>query len=186
MMMASSSGAQTVSIPGYDPIVLTREEKKAAEQVRYAAYAKEADYYGIPEKARPNYYRARDDLQRTYLRAAELPSPAPRGHYLREFGQSDRETIENANTDASVPQVLALMNGTLLPQITSSYSQLMLAVGKAPYPDEKLDAVYLTLLSRRPTARERALWNDTQTQGLDSIEDLVFSLLNTQQFIFVQ
>jgi hypothetical protein len=186
MMTASSASTADIRIPGYDPIVLTREEKKSSEQVRHGAYAKEADYYGIPEKERSNYYRARDDQQRNWLRAAELASPAPRGHYLREFGQSDRETIENANSDASVPQVLALMNGTLLPQITSSYSQLMLAVRKAPYPDDKLDAIYLTLLSRLPTARERTLWNETQAKGLDSIEDLVFSLLNTQQFIFVQ
>jgi hypothetical protein len=185
-MAASSSGSQAVRIPGYDPVPLTSEEKKAADQQRYAAYAKEADYYGIPEKERTNYYRTRDEQRRNYLRAAELPSPAPRGHYLREFGQSDRETIENANYDASVPQVLALMNGTLLPNITNGYSQLMLAVRKAPYPDDKLDAVYLTLLSRPPTARERTLWTETQGKGLDSIEDLVFSLLNTQQFIFVQ
>ena len=37
------------------------------------------------------------------VRASELKSPAPRGHFLREFGQSDRELIENANSDASVP-----------------------------------------------------------------------------------
>ena len=74
-------------IPGYDPVVLTREEKKAAEQERHASYAKEADYYDIPEKERSTYYRTRDEQRRNYLRAAELPSPAPRGHYLREFGQ---------------------------------------------------------------------------------------------------
>ena len=48
------------------------------------------------------------------MRAAEIESPAPRGHYLREFGQSDREMIENSNSDASVPQALALMNGTCI------------------------------------------------------------------------
>ena len=46
-----------------------------------------------------------------YLRASELQSPAPANHLLREFGQSDRETIENSNTDPAVTQVLRLMNG---------------------------------------------------------------------------
>ena len=35
----------------------------------------------------------------------------PRGHPLREFGQSDRETVDNANPEAGIPQALLLMNG---------------------------------------------------------------------------
>jgi hypothetical protein len=33
-----------------------------------------------------------------------------------------------------------MMNGSLLPQITSRYSQLMLTVNKAQYPDDKVEA----------------------------------------------
>ena len=33
------------------------------------------------------------------VRASELQSPAPAGHFLREFGQSDRDQIENANAE---------------------------------------------------------------------------------------
>jgi hypothetical protein len=185
-MMMTAATNQTIRIPGYDPVVLTPEEKKAADQKRHAAYAPEIDYYGIPEKERMNYYRSRDDQQRNWLRAAEIQSPAPRGHYLREFGQSDRETIENANRDASVPQTLAMMNGQLLPAIIGKHSQLMLTVSKAPYPDDKVDAIYMTLLSRKPTAHEREVWLQAQTGGLTTFEDLIWSLLNTQQFIFVQ
>jgi hypothetical protein len=43
--------------------------------------------------------------------------------------------------------------------------------------------VYLTLLSRLPTEAEKSAWTKS---GLDSIEDLVFALINTQQFIFVR
>ena len=60
-----------------------------------------------------------------------LKAPPRRGHPLRDFGQSDRETIENANSDASVPQSLFLLNGNLLPEILNKYSQLMLTVNKA-------------------------------------------------------
>jgi len=62
----------------------------------------------------------------------------------------------------------------------------MLTVRKAPYPDDKVDAIYMTLLSRKPTAAEKAVWLKAQDRGLSSMEDLVFSLLNTQQFIFIQ
>ena len=52
-------------------------------------------------------------FNRGLVRASELPSPAPNGHFLREFGQSDRETIQNANFDTSVAQALGLLNGKI-------------------------------------------------------------------------
>ena len=187
MMMANGAKVEKINIPGYDRKELSPEERKAVAQKAQAAYAEEADFFGIKdEKERKYYISQRERISRDTLRAAELESPAPRGHYLREFGQSDRETIENANNDASVPQALAMMNGSLLPQITSKYSQLMLTVNKAPYADEKVDAAYMTILSRKPTAAEKAVWLKAQDGGLTSMEDLVFSLLNTQQFIFIQ
>jgi len=187
MMMAGGVKAEKVIVPGYDRKELTKEEEKAVAQKVHDAYAEEADFFGIKdEKERKYYISQRARISRETLRAAELESPAQRGHYLREFGQSDREIIENANNDASVPQALAMMNGSLLPQIASQYSQLMLTVKKAPYPDDKVDAIYMTLLSRKPTAGEKAVWLKAQDSGLTSMEDLVFSLLNTQQFIFIQ
>ena len=42
------------------------------------------------------------------------------------------------------------------------------------------------LLTRKPTANEKAVWLKAQDSGLSSMEDLVFALLNTQQFIFIQ
>ncbi len=187
MMMVNGAKMEKIIIPGYDRKELSKEERQAVAQKARDAYAEEADFFGITnEKERRNYISTRERISRETLRAAEQESPAPRGHYLREFGQSDRETIENANSDASVPQALALMNGSLLPQITSSYSQLMLTVKKAPYPDDKVDAIYMTLLTRKPTANEKAVWLKAQDSGLSSMEDLVFALLNTQQFIFIQ
>ena len=185
-MMAYGIKAEKVTIPGYDRKEQTPEEKKAEAEKREAAYREEAVYFGIPEKQMKDYFRARAEQSRNWLRSAEVESPAPRGHYLREFGQSDRETIENANNEASVPQALAMMNGQLLPQILSKYSQLMMTLSKAPYPDDKVDAAYTTLLSRKPTAKEKATWLKAQDSGLSSTEDLIFALLNTQQFIFIQ
>lgn len=187
MMMSAYGGrVERVAIPGYDRKELTDEEKKVETAKQQVAFAEEAQYFGISEKDHKVYFRARSDQMRNYLRSAEIESPAPRGHYLREFGQSDRETIENANYEASVPQALAMMNGQLMPQILSRYSQLMLTLSKAAYPDEQADAAYLTILARKPTAQEKQIWLKAQDTGLTQIEDLVYSLLNTQQFIFVQ
>ena len=187
MMMADNSKTEKIMIPGYDRPELTKEEKAAIASKALEAYEEEADFYGIKdEKLRRSYFKIREQVSKSTLRAAELESPAPRGHYLREFGQSDRETIENANNDASVPQALAMMNGSLLPQITNAFSQLMLTVNKAPYPDDKIDAAYMTILSRKPNTREKEVWLKASDSGLTSMDDLIFSLLNTQQFIFIQ
>ena len=186
MGMGGEFNMEKVSIPGYDKVKKTPEEEKAQREMQLKVATDEANYFGIPEKARKAYISYRGQQTRNWLRAAEIESPAPRGHYLREFGQSDREFIENANMDASVPQVLAVMNGTLLPEILNSYSQLMLTINKAPYADEKVEAAYLTLLSRKPTAKEKELWLQAQDKGLSTMEDLIFALINTQQFIFIQ
>ncbi len=185
MMMDNGVRAERVIIPGYDREKLTPEELKARALKAREAYAEEGRFYGIAEKQLKDYFNARERQTRTYLRAAEQESPAPRGHPLRDFGQSDRETIENANSDASVPQSLFLLNGNLMPEIINKYSQLMLTVNKAQYPDDKVEAAYMTLLSRKPTANEKQTWLKAQDSGL-TMDDLVFSLLNTQQFIFIQ
>jgi hypothetical protein len=78
------------------------------------------------------------------------------------------------------------MNGPMLAGILNPWSQLRLAVKQARYPDDQVEAVYLTLLSRKPTADESARWSKAQTQGVNQIEDLIYALLNTQQFIFIQ
>jgi hypothetical protein len=187
MMAGGEMSADRIKIPGYDQPEKTDEQIKAEREKQLAVLMEEATYYGIPEKERRGYANYRAGQMRSWLRAAEIESPAPRGHYLREFGQSDRETIENANYDASVPQALAMMNSQLLPGIMDRYSQLMLVVKQAAYPDDKVEAVYMTLLTRKPTPRERELWNKAQSSdaGLD-ISDLIYALINTQQFIFIQ
>jgi hypothetical protein len=175
-----------IHIDGYDKPKKTDEQLNAEREAQKKVILDEAKYYGVPEKQQKNYLNYRQQQQRNWLRSAELDSPAPRGHYLREFGQSDREYVENSNSDASVPQALVLMNSQLLPQVIDPYSQLMLTINKAQYPDDKVEAAYLALLSRKPTDREKQIWLEAQNKGLSSMEDLIYALINTQQFIFIQ
>jgi hypothetical protein len=176
-----------IEIPGYDRPKKSDEEQKAEREQQIKAYTEEAQYFGINDpKTQKNYFKYRSEQMRNWLRSAEIDSPAPRGHYLREFGQSDRETVENANREASVPQALAMMNGSLLPEMLGNFSQLMLSVSRAKYPDDQVNAIYMTLLSRKPTAKEKEAWLQSQDKGLNDVKDLIYALLNTQQFIFIQ
>ena len=122
------------------------------------------------------------------VRASELPAPLPLGHFLRQFGQSDRETIEGGRTVATVPQILAMFNGPI--------THAMLERGSVIYdevtshaPREAIDVVFLAVLSRRPSAEERAL----AVQEIMSAEDratgcgnVIWALLNTREFLFIQ
>jgi len=140
-------------------------------------------------KSRKSYASYVKGLHTSWSRAAELPSPAPRGHFLREFGQSDRDVIENASDEASVPQALTLMNGSLGSSITSAWSVLSINLRKAVTPDQKLDTLYLSLYSRRPTDKERALLHqrlESYATNRNIWEDLALAALSTQQFIFVR
>jgi len=170
-----------IDVPGYDiDQAIPREEEMAAD-ARDAVYRDEAKRFDITDV--DAYLKSRQAQSRDWPRAADLESPAPRGHYLREFGQSDRDLIDNANADASMPQALVLMNSELFESILKPHTQLRLNLAAAKDPEGQLAAVYLTLLSRLPTTAEKAAWTNS---GLNSIEDLVFALINTQQFIFVR
>ena len=125
-------------------------------------------------------------FSRDLVRASETESPARPGHFLRQFGQSDRETIENANTEANVPQILTLLNGPIFSQLLHSSSMLTKNLNSAEEPGEKLDVVFISILGRRPTERERELTRAEIENGPRGIADVVWALLNTRQFMFVQ
>jgi hypothetical protein len=183
-MQAAGAANDEHTIAPEDGKIKTTKAEAAEAEIK--AWSEEAMYYAIPRKQWRDYFRSRARQARQWLRAAEIESPAPRGHFLREFGQSDREFIENSNSEASVPQALALMNGELLPQIVDRHSQLMLTVGRARSADEKIDAAYMAVLSRKPTAREKDLCLQAQDKSLSTVEDLIYALINTRQFIFNQ
>ena len=57
--------------------------------------------------------KAKKERKKT-ARASEWFSPAPMGTTLQAFGQSRRQIIDGANTDATIPQALSLLNEEFL------------------------------------------------------------------------
>ena len=132
-----------------------------------------------------------------YARASELPSPAPAGHFLRQFGQSDRDQIENSNRDPAVPQVLSMMNGMIENQIvkdpnTVLMSNLLKMQGSQRGSREanEIDAintVFLTMLNREATRKEQRQWRtDLKTDFKSGYGDLIWTLANSNEFIFLK
>jgi len=88
------------------------------------------------------------------MRASEIETPAPPGHFLREFGQSDREVIENASNESSVPQALTLLNGVFYKALFDPKSPLSKNLLKAESSEEKIKVLFLSILNRNPSSEE--------------------------------
>jgi hypothetical protein len=129
----------------------------------------------------------KDRLFRGYVRASEISSPAPDGHFLRDFGQSDRSLIENANYKASTTQALSLMNGDFLKFLMNPNSVISQRMNSAQDSDALIDIIYLTAFSRYPSLYEKSLLRDEASiSGTMAARSILWSTLNTQQFLFIQ
>jgi len=181
---AIAETVRAARIPGIDDKPLAAEDPAVLDALR-ASFRQEASYFGIPASAFDKYADARIRQLKNWPRSADLESPAPRGHYLRDFGQSDRETVDNSNPDANITQALVLMNSDLVPQTLGSTSQLKLEEARAKTDEEKADVIYLAILSRKPSEKELQIWTAARQKGM-SLDDLAAALLNTHQFLFVQ
>lgn len=120
-------------------------------------------------------------------RASEMEQPSSGATLLDTFGQSDRIITDEHTYDGSVPQVLALMNGTVTDRLTGSNSKLVTELEELDAPEDKVRGVYFTLLSRYPTNEEQQLGVAMlEDYGDDGIRDLAWALMNSPEFLFVQ
>ncbi len=120
-------------------------------------------------------------------RASDLAQPARPGHLLREFGQSDRDQIESSSVDANVPQALRLMNGVVDNQLLVEGSVLRQSIDAADRAADKLRIAYRSILSREPRSEEIRAWQkDLDDDTRSAAADLVWTLVNSQEFRFLQ
>lgn len=118
-------------------------------------------------------------------RASELPQPAPETHFLRLFGQGDRLLADSATNDGSVPQVLQMMNGNVGRLVSDASSAAIETACKEKTDAGRITSLYLSYLSRRPTAQELAASTKAMAGGLH-LADLAWVLANTREFLFIQ
>jgi hypothetical protein len=117
------------------------------------------------------------------LRASELSAPTPPGHFLRIFGQADRENIANFSTDSTVPQALARINGPLFAALTHHTAVWRREMEKSPGDPARV--LFLSLLSRNPHPGEIALFEKVRAErGEKALDDLAYALLNGAEFLF--
>ncbi|MCA9132172.1 MAG: DUF1549 domain-containing protein [Planctomycetales bacterium] len=121
-------------------------------------------------------------------RASELPSPLPADHFLRQFGQCDRETIEGDSTAPTVPQILTMFNGPFTHMMLEQGSVIHDNLSRATSARDAMNVMFLSILNRPPTSRDRDIAMREMSRG-DTVMgygNLVWALINTREFLFVQ
>ena len=123
------------------------------------------------------------------LRASEVGHPAPAGHFIRQFGGSPRDQIQVSHKQASVDQVLAVMNGYVEKNIISNpKSHFMKKLASQSTIVDKIDFAFKAILQRKATSREKNDFTETlKIIGTNDIhKDIAWILLNSHEFLFVR
>jgi hypothetical protein len=108
-------------------------------------------------------------------------------HFLREFGQSDRELIQTSSADGSVPQVLAMFNGPITHMLLEEGSLMFHNVMAKNRPEDRINVIFLSTLSRRPTPEEMQIaLEEVRASGAAGYGNIIWSLVNTREFLFIQ
>jgi hypothetical protein len=118
-------------------------------------------------------------------RASELNQPERDQHFLRMFGQSDRQIADSSSEEGSIPQVLMLMNGEAQKVIGQDDSLVVKTAAAQSTAEQQVESLYLSFFSRKPHTAELSNAVAALNSGL-GMSDLTWVLFNTREFVFVE
>ncbi len=152
----------------------------------------------------------------SWLRASELPQPMPPTHFLQVAGQSARAIADDGSTEGGIAESLAMMNGEVAKSLMSKVSDTDTTVKKTTRkkatrkenrgkrktmqsvqsggtktsqdkgtPAMQITAIYSAMLSRPPRRQDMKQCLNALDQGL-GFDDIVWALLNSREFMFIQ
>ena len=123
-------------------------------------------------------------------RTIMLPDPSISSSFLEMFGRATRDSglESDRNNDVTEAQQLFLLNSTEVNDWSRRYLQRYRNLGRSQSDRRKaLDEIWLTILSRYPTSVEvqRFFENSQQParQQGDHLQDLIWALINTKEFL---
>jgi hypothetical protein len=129
--------------------------------------------------------RKKDSSNQHFRRASELDGSVYGNHFLRRFGSSDRVVMDGAHREPSITQSLWLFNHGSSNHIYNKKTHIFNSLHPITEPKEKIDNLYLTILSRYPTAAEiehgRQLLSQNPYEGT---KDLIWILMNSHEYKF--
>ena len=112
-------------------------------------------------------------------------------YFLKLFGRPVRASVcecERSN-EPSIAQALHLMNSPeILAKVRSRRGTVYQFANSSRTPLEIIDDLYLATLTRHPTSQERAvmleLFGESSSDIRAAAEDVLWTLLNTKEFVF--
>ena len=135
------------------------------------------------------------------VRASELGLPQRPGSFLRMFGQSNKQLIQNNTTLGSTPQVMALLNGKITNQVLTDAKAHLVneVVNNTRGKGGKTEKIFMSILGRFPTSEEKSAASSGMRVSKDKdkpmskeqlevakMGNVIWALLNTREFIFIQ
>jgi hypothetical protein len=124
-------------------------------------------------------------------RAIELPDARYPDYLLTVFGKPRREGVCECErvTDPNLAQALHTLNGaTIMAKIADPKGRVARLLAARKPDAEVIAELYLAALSRPPTPAEQAALLKLRADAPDAktfAEDLLWSLVNSKQFLFV-
>jgi uncharacterized protein DUF1549/uncharacterized protein DUF1553 len=113
-----------------------------------------------------------------------------KGGLLRQFRQrfGDEEMADRGVFQGTIPQALMIMNGAMpngeIGRVNNRLDKILKQVAE---PESRLDRIFLTVVCRLPSARERATYLPyVKSNGAkkEPYEDVFWVLLNSSEFLF--
>jgi hypothetical protein len=123
-------------------------------------------------------------------RAIQLPDPEVKSFFLDVFGRPPRRVACECErgSQPNIAQALHLLNGTQLNQKIASSSGRIETLLRAKAPEgQAVNELYLATVSRPPRLEElekAKVWLRTAPSTKQGLQDLLWSLLNSREFLF--
>src|SRR5262249_49802775 len=142
---------------------------------------------GATERYNPNFAPA--GTRAIALAPTRLGNQGP-GYALSIFGRPLRsQTCDcERSADAGLPQAMYLLNDVdVNGKISAPKGRLALLLGQIADNEKLVEELYLSTVSRYPTADEKQRALDHVAKAADrkaGFEDLLWSLLNLREFVF--
>lgn len=167
---------------------MTAEEIYADFEVLAEAEPGNRNFLQVIEKTAGSYKATKPIKDRNLVRSSYLQSPAPGGHLIRQFGGSDKEQIDNSNSEPNTTQVLNLLNGFVEKNILANKGADFIETMKDESSKTKqIENVFLSILGRKPNSRELGdLKGLLDEEDPNSYKHVAWILLNSHEFMFIQ
>jgi hypothetical protein len=101
------------------------------------------------------------------------------------FFLAGADSTSPVDYEAGIPQALRLMNSP----IANNPAAVRTALGSATRPEEAIEKIYLTALSRRPTAEEQKTLKDYVARvgtPMTAYGDILWAAVNSSEFTLIR